>query len=32
MIYRLFMAFYGLVFPAYVWLCMLPTREGETGP
>jgi hypothetical protein len=22
--YRLFMSFYGLVFPAYVWLCMLP--------
>jgi len=22
--YRLFMAFYGLVFPAYVWLVMLP--------
>jgi hypothetical protein len=25
-IYRLFMGFYGLVFPAYVWLCMLPVR------
>jgi hypothetical protein len=24
--YRLFMAFYGLVFPAYVWICMAPTR------
>lgn len=23
-IYRLFMAFYGLIFPAYVWLCMIP--------
>jgi hypothetical protein len=23
-IYRLFMGFYGLVFPAYVWLCMIP--------
>jgi hypothetical protein len=22
--YRLFMAFYGLIFPAYVWLCMIP--------
>ena len=22
--YRLFMGFYGLVFPAYVWLCMMP--------
>lgn len=30
--YRLFMAFYGLVFPAYVWLCMIPTRDGHTGP
>jgi hypothetical protein len=24
--YRLFMAFYGLAFPAYVWICMAPTR------
>jgi len=24
--YRLFMAFYGLVFPAYAWICMVPTR------
>jgi hypothetical protein len=23
-VYRSFMAFYGLVFPAYVWLCMIP--------
>ena len=23
-IYRFFMGFYGLAFPAYVWLCMLP--------
>jgi hypothetical protein len=30
--YRLFMAFYGLVFPAYVWLCMIPTRDGHSGP
>ena len=29
--YRLFMAFYGLVFPAYVWLCMIPTRDGHSG-
>lgn len=28
--YRLFMSFYGLVFPAYVWLCMIPVR-GERG-
>ncbi len=25
-IYRLFMSFYGLVFPAYVWVCMIPRR------
>lgn len=24
--YRLFMSFYGLLFPAYVWLCMIPVR------
>ncbi len=30
-VYRLFMGFYGLVFPAYVWLCMIPTRDGHTG-
>ncbi len=29
--YRVFMAFYGLVFPAYVWICMIPTREGHSG-
>ncbi|MGE3108712.1 MAG: hypothetical protein AB7G11_05995 [Phycisphaerales bacterium] len=29
-IYRLFMSFYGLVFPAYVWICMIPTR-GAAG-
>ncbi|MBL8963828.1 MAG: hypothetical protein JNK70_07130 [Phycisphaerae bacterium] len=23
-VYRAFMAFYGLVFPAYVWICVLP--------
>jgi hypothetical protein len=28
--YRLFMSFYGLVFPAYVWICMIPVR-GEQG-
>lgn len=31
LIYRLFMAFYGLVFPAYVWVCVVPGREGESG-
>ena len=30
--YRLFMAFYGLVFPAYVWVCMVPTRTSELAP
>lgn len=29
-IYRLFMSFYALIFPAYVYLCMIPTwRSGE---
>ena len=32
MTYRLFMAFYGLTFPAYVWLVMLPTRDGDAAP
>jgi hypothetical protein len=32
LIYRLFMAFYGLVFPAYVWLCMLPSWREPTEP
>jgi hypothetical protein len=31
LIYRLFMAFYGLIFPAYVWLCMIPGR-GRVAP
>lgn len=26
--YRLFMGLYGLVFPAYVWLVVIPTRHG----
>src|SRR5205085_10745031 len=30
-VYRLFLAFYGLVFPAYVWLCMIPGR-GRVAP
>lgn len=29
-VYRSFMAFYGLVFPAYVWICMLP-MTGEAA-
>lgn len=34
LVYRLFMTFYGLIFPAYVWLCMIPARgEPQTrGP
>lgn len=31
-IYRCFMAFYGLVFPAYVWICVIPSREGTPRP
>lgn len=30
-VYRVFMSFYGLVFPAYVWLVMIPTRDGHSG-
>lgn len=30
-VYRSFMGFYGLVFPAYVWLVMLPGR-GRASP
>lgn len=30
--YRLFMSFYGLVFPAYVWICMIPTLREPTKP
>ncbi len=29
--YRLFMSFYGLLFPAYVWLIAIPTRDGHAG-
>jgi hypothetical protein len=32
LVYRLFMAFYGLVFPAYVWLCMVPGRGSDAAP
>jgi hypothetical protein len=31
LVYRCFMGFYGLVFPAYVWLCMIPGR-GRVAP
>jgi hypothetical protein len=30
--YRAFMAFYGLVFPAYVWICVIPRRGAPSGP
>jgi len=30
-IYRLFLLCYGLIFPAYVWLCMIPTLR-PTNP
>lgn len=29
--YRAFLGFYGLVFPAYVWLCIIP-RSGAIAP
>ncbi len=31
-VYRLFMSFYGLVFPAYVWVCLIPRRGGFIAP
>ena len=31
-VYRLFLAVYGLVFPAYVWFCMVPARDAVAGP
>ena len=30
-IYRIFMSFYGLVFPAYVWICMTPIKGRSPG-
>ncbi|MFG0305035.1 MAG: hypothetical protein ACF8Q5_02335 [Phycisphaerales bacterium JB040] len=29
--YRCFIAAYGLVLPAYVWICAIPTRDGHSG-
>jgi len=29
--YRYIISCYGLVFPAYVWLCMIPTASGHHG-
>jgi hypothetical protein len=31
-IYRMFMGFYGLIFPAYVWVCMIPWAGRSPGP
>lgn len=31
-VYRLFLTFYALIFPAYVWLCAIPTRDRHAGP
>lgn len=30
--YRLFMSFYGLLFPAYVWICVIPTWREPARP
>lgn len=30
-VYRSFLVFYGLLFPAYVWLVAIPTRNGHSG-
>jgi hypothetical protein len=32
LLYRLFMSFYGLIFPAYAWLCMLPSWHSPRRP
>ena len=32
LVYRLFMSFYGLVFPAYGWACMLPSWRNPNKP
>jgi hypothetical protein len=32
LVYRLFMSFYGLIFPTYVWICMVPIRGFAPGP
>ncbi|HZK82237.1 MAG TPA: hypothetical protein VFC46_14245, partial [Humisphaera sp.] len=31
-VYKIFMAFYALVVPAYVWLCMVPSRSRVVVP
>lgn len=32
LVYRLFMSFYGLLFPAYVLICMMPTWRNPLPP
>ena len=32
LVYDLFMSFYGLVFPAYVWIVMIPRRSSAGRP
>ncbi len=32
LMYHLFMSFYGLIFPAYVWICMVPINGYAPGP
>ncbi len=32
LIYRCFMAFYGLVFPAYIWTCSTPWKSADAPP
>jgi hypothetical protein len=32
LVYRLFLSFYGLVFPAYVWVVMVPRRSATPIP
>jgi hypothetical protein len=32
LVYRLFMSFYGLIFPAYAWICMLPSWRNPAKP
>jgi hypothetical protein len=32
LVYRLFMSFYGLIFPAYAWICMLANFRNPSPP
>ena len=32
LLYRLFMSFYGLIFPAYAWICMFPSWRNPIRP